>query len=347
MTTPRGTPSGSELAALRRVLRWLSEGAPTRGVSAARARAIDAAHARALRWLDSAGVVGFGIGRRRRAGHDERERVIKVYVERKQPLSRCAVPVDPHIEIDGRRVASTDVQELGKFRAHSSVGWTRPLRAGLGIGNARASSTGTLGFFASATGSRDEPVFLVSCAHVLAAHFPPETPGEILQPSRQFHGVALQHHVGTFVRFVPLVAASSGKQNVSDAALAELDAHERPDWTHANELPAGVASVQAGTRVHGRGAFTDLLAGKVTNPDFLLRGAEFPGADGTVWRGHFRHVVLCTRYGTTGDSGTAMLDERDRLVGLHMGAFDGQEGGSVFCAIGPVLSTLGVSPITR
>jgi hypothetical protein len=65
-------------------------------------------------------------------------------------------------------------------------------------------------------------------------------------------------------------------------------------------------------------------------------------AGGVVKRFGFRDVVLCNSFTAGGDSGAAVLNMRERIVGLH---FAGSVSSSIFCRIGNVLELLAIEVI--
>ncbi len=331
-------------AALRRVLRLVTQGPPRRGISCSRRLALEQAQARCGKWAQSPGVVGFGIGPRVREGCVLGEQVLKVYVERKLKRKECSALVDREILVAGERVAEVDVHPLGRFELHAPLGHERPLRAGLGIGNATVANTGTLGCFVRRRGAGEaDPLFLLSCAHVLASRFPTTPPEPILQPSREHYGSELMDHVATLVESAPIWP--SPVWNEVDAAIAQLDDKVRAALTAEAGLPAGVATaIKVGARVHGEGARSGKMSGRVVDTDFVLADVHLPTTSGGVLRAGFRRLVLTTRYGRPGDSGATILDEQDLLLGLHMGGFP---DGAVFCRMAIALEVLGIDAVTR
>ena len=77
-------------------------------------------------------------------------------------------------------------------------------------------------------------------------------------------------------------------------------------------------------------------------PDFRF-DARYPRTATAYARVGFRDQVLCTRFTSDGDSGSAVLNSALQVVGMHIA---GSESVSIFSKIGYVLSQLGVEVIT-
>ena len=70
--------------------------------------------------------------------------------------------------------------------------------------------------------------------------------------------------------------------------------------------------------------------------DFFLEYKRPGGGKGRVG---FRDQVLCTRYTASGDSGSVVLNDRERIVGLH---FAGSPSTSIFNRINHVFQLLDI-----
>lgn len=138
-----------------------------------------------------------------------------------------------------------------------------------------------------------------------------------------------------------------GEEYFVDAALIELDPlQDLPDWLRqalAGPWPTAVARPEPGALVCKDGPATGLTEGTlldVAYPDRpFIDDREF-AAPGQILVGPRDPGRI---FSAPGDSGAALLDERQRLVGLLWGATAGGDG--VACPIAPVLDCLGVTPV--
>jgi hypothetical protein len=108
-------------------------------------------------------------------------------------------------------------------------------------------------------------------------------------------------------------------------------------------VPTGISQrVQRNMQVQKTGRTTDYTIGMIKDINYRtsLRYKKPGGGRGRVG---FRDQVLCTRFTAGGDSGSAVLNMKQQIVGLH---FAGSDSSSVFNRIGHVLSALNISVIT-
>jgi hypothetical protein len=137
--------------------------------------------------------------------------------------------------------------------------------------------------------------------------------------------------------FVPVRFSSAGYENAMDAALARVG----ENWRPARLVPMEVSDdLRAGMRVR---YYTPngMLDAAVTDTtyDFAML---LKASDTEVARAGFRAHALCDAASLAGDSGAAVLDERGRLVGMHIA---GNDDGAIFTPIEPILTALRVSPL--
>jgi len=87
------------------------------------------------------------------------------------------------------------------------------------------------------------------------------------------------------------------------------------------------------------GRSSDLTYGEVLYPScaIMLPHMQTPTAAGVVC---FADQVMCTRYTVGGDSGSAVLNDKDEVVGLHAA---GSISVSTFNKIDHVFSALGLT----
>ena len=301
-------------------------------------RAAKAEHEAAL--FSRANVVGVAIARKVVGGRETDEPCVVVYVERKRPEAELARRDVVPKAVEGVR---TDVVETGRFHALGSAppdvvertSRVRPAPGGVSIGHPRTTA-GTLGVVAR---TRSGGRVILSNNHVLANSNDAKAGDVILQPGpadggRPDDGIARlasfvplvfdDRDLGPFGRFLerlfgPLLSWAglglkrlpTGRTNLVDAALAEpLD----PDDVRAEILEigrvAGTAVPEIGLRVRKSGRTTGLTSGRVTGLDAVVT-VDYGGRSAV-----FRRQVVSDLLSKGGDSGSLIVDDSNRAVGL-------------------------------
>lgn len=319
------------------------------------------------RLLQLPNVVGVGVGIKQVAGEATGGKALVVFVKKKVPpgeLTRVH-RVPPRIE-----GLPTDVVEIGEVRLLSlRTGRVRPARPGVSIGHYKVTA-GTFGAVVRdrITGKK----LILSNNHILAN----ATDGRdgrafigdpILQPGPHDGGGA-GDRIATLLRFAPLVRAVQEADcpvaaavvragnflirgvrphyelkmfkryqsaNVIDAALALPDVPELVE-EEIVELGRveGLAQASPGLKVQKSGRTSGLTSGTVTAVSVTLEVDI--GDDSKGW---FTDQVVTEMNSQPGDSGSLVLDEQRRAVGL---LFAGSEKYTIFNRIDQVLSRLEV-----
>ncbi len=267
-----------------------------------------------LPWRDTRpgevpGVVGVGIGTKVVDGRDTGARCLKVYVAQKlDPADlepRNCVP-------DRLGGCLTDVEAAGEVRAHAFSQRVRPIPGGSSIDHL-GGGTGTLGCVVEDARTRER--LLLSNNHVLAAENRGEAGDPILQPGPGDGGRVEYDAVARLAAFHPL--HETGVNNI-DAALAKPD----DDALFEGELRGlgpvrGTARPRVGMRVRKSGRTTELTEGRVIDVDATIRiiytGGLLLFKDQMIIRGEGRP------FSSFGDSGSLVVDRRNRAVGLLSG----------------------------
>jgi hypothetical protein len=297
--------------------------------------AAEAAEA-ARSWVFASGVQGVGIGERTRGGARTGELALKLYVEVKRPVSalECAAPhwlvlpwQQSHIRVD--------VEAIGELELHNAMQRSvQPALPGCAIANP-GRPFGTFGCLVREAGGSS--LYILSAAHVIANNTFP-VPGQVViqpgiatDPSRV---IARLHRWGE-LRY-------EGKQkvfnNLFDAAIAVVEPGVAVREIYAVGPPKGYSlTVNSGDMVRKCGAATLMRVGEVLDTDFHCVFRYRNPDDSVVHAAGFYRQVLCTRISDGGDSGAAVLDSSDRIVGLIIG---GANQGTVFSRIGPILNRL-------
>lgn len=306
-------------------------------------------------------VVGVAVGRKVVGGRETEETCIVVYVEHKaaedELRRRDLVPKT----LDGVR---TDVVATGPIRALreletlevSHTQRMRPAPGGVSIGHVKITA-GTLGVLAHRVSG--EPVIL-SNNHVLANSNQGHGGDPILQPG-PYDGGRPEDAIARLAEFVPIAFSEreldglgrllertlgrllepiglglrrlpSGKTNVVDAAIAvplnrDLVA---PDIIEVGPV-SGTAVATLGTRVRKSGRTTGLTRGRLTGLEATVE-VDYGGKTAV-----FRGQMVSDIPSQGGDSGSLIVDESNRAVGL---LFAGGATTTILNPIDPVLAAL-------
>jgi hypothetical protein len=258
----------------------------------------------------------------------------------------------------------TDVQETGVIRAlqNRTDKW-RPAPGGVSIGHVDITA-GTLGCLVR----RDGQVFILSNNHVLANSNDAQPGDPILQPG-PYDGGTSGDQIATLEEFVPInfgtlpstcsiadgvaavlnwMAGLGGSQHrlqafQEDPEVNRVDAAiARPisaDLVEKRILeigePQGVGEGTLGLAIRKSGRTTGLTSGEITQVDVTAQVSYGTGKTAT-----FADQLMAGAMSSGGDSGSAVLDESGRIVGL---LFAGSESTTVINRIQNVIEALGVS----
>lgn len=300
-------------------------------------RAAKAAHEAALFAL--ANVVGLAVGNKSIRGEETDERCVVVYVETKRPESELR-----DRDIVPRSIAGvrTDVVETGRFHALEVVQSTevertrrtRPAPGGVSIGHHRITA-GTLGVLARRNGQS----VILSNNHVLANANDAAIGDPILQPGpadggrpedaiarlSEFVPIRFSDRSGRpigeargsirvrLLRFIglPPRRPTGGRTNLADAAIA---VPIEPGLVAPGVLGIGPVSgtVEAdiGLRVRKSGRTTGVTEGRITGVDAVVE-VDYRGRTAL-----FREQIVSDMVSQGGDSGSLVVDDRERAVGL-------------------------------
>src|SRR6266567_4774156 len=296
-----------------------------------------------------ANVVGVAIGNKSIRGRETEERCIVVFVEAKRPEAelrrRDVVPK----AFGGVR---TDIVETGRFHALETaqavdVGRTkriRPAPGGVSIGHFQITA-GTLGVLAHRGG---RPVIL-SNNHVLANQNAARVGDPILQPGPA-DGGRLQDTIGRLVDFVPiqfherrlgplgrllaplLAVAGLGLKRLRTGSVNRVDAAVAEPINAQSVAPniLGIGRVgrtrdpELGMHVRKSGRTSGITDGRVTALDATVE-VDYGGQTAV-----FREQIVSDLVSKGGDSGSLVVDENARAVGLLFA------GGATTTLINPI-----------
>ena len=327
-----------------------------------------AALAAKQRHLDSVlqlpNVIACGVGFKVDDSGPTGELSVVVSVTRKLPEAVLSVAELVPRLLDGIK---TDVVETGVFCAFQGVRerWRPVIPPGVSLGHFNATA-GTFGCLVRRGGE----VFILSNNHVLANANQCHAGDPIIQPGRLDGGVR-EDRVATLADYVPLDFGGSapscnfatgvekglnllsgvlGSQhrmmayqrttgnNRVDAALARPDdaASVTPD-IHGIGRPLGARRAALGTAVKKSGRTTGTTEGRIIQIDVTCEVSYGPA------RARFYGQLMATGMSQPGDSGAAVLDMENHVVGL---LFAGSDNATLITPIQAVLDALRVELVT-
>ncbi len=319
------------------------------------------------RLLQLPNVTGVGVGLKQVSGETTNRPALIIFVKEKVPSGSLVRSELVPAQIDG---LPTDVIEIGEVRLLAQrTGRERPARPGMSIGHYKVSA-GTLGAVVKDRVTRE--LLILSNNHILAN----ATDGRdgraaigdpILQPG-PYDGGQSKDRIATLLRFAPLMRSVQETDcavaealvragnllirlvrpryelkmlehyrggNVIDAAVARPDS---PSLIDEEILEIGrvegLAQVAPGQEVQKSGRTSGLSTGAVTAVGVTLE-VEIGDND----KGWFVDQVVTSMISRPGDSGSLVLDNQKRAVGL---LFAGSDKYTVFNRIEQVLSRLEV-----
>jgi len=255
--------------------------------------------------LQLPGVVKVGIGIKEKAGKLTGEPVFRVYVEEKKPASELPPGQLVPKEIQG---FETDVVVVRPLQPEDDAEKYRPLKAGVQISADGGGGVGTLGCFAHLVS--DNSVVVLSNHHVLYSGTA-TTNSEIGQPTFERSCCCTCNDIAVNL---------FGTQNAHlDCAIARLKPGITPD-ARIKEIGfiTGINSAVMGQAVKKRGRTTGLTTGNVTNitPD---------GTGTKILEIEVKKNNGNDRFSRPGDSGSALLNDANEIIGLHKQGNNGDD----------------------
>jgi hypothetical protein len=311
--------------------------------------------------LAKSNVVGCGVGYKEVAGTRTGELCVVVSVAQKVSRGQLA---PEHLVPQALEGVRTDVQETGVIRAlRDRTDKWQPAPGGVSCGHV-AITAGTLGCLVT----RGDEIFILSNNHVLADSNQGQPGDAILQPGPH-DGGTLADQIATLEEFVPInfgtddpicpiatgladvfnglaqifgsrhrmqAFQENPEMNLVDAAIARpLSADLVEKRILEIGAPQGVGEGTLGLRIRKSGRTTGLTSGEITQVDATVRVGYGAGNTAT-----FTDQLVAGPMSSGGDSGSAVLDEDGRVVGL---LFAGSAQTTVINRIQNVLDALNVS----
>jgi hypothetical protein len=312
--------------------------------------------------FDRGNVVAAGVGFKVTAGQKTDSLSIMCSVVKKLPSSQLSSADLVPSTMDG---IPTDVIETGVIRAlQSPTEKHRPAPGGVSIGH-RDITAGTFGCLVKKNGQ----TVILSNNHVLANSNAAQIGDPILQPGPHDGGSFPQDHIANLEQFVPIniigipsecpiatnianflngIAKAFGSsvqlravdtqatENLVDAAIARpLNPEDVKDEILQIGTISGTAEAELGMPIKKSGRTTAFTTGEIQQIDVSVNVQYGAGQIAM-----FADQLMAGAMSQGGDSGSAVLDNDNRLVGL---LFAGSDTSTIMNRIQNVFSELAIS----
>lgn len=312
--------------------------------------------------LKRANVVATGIGYKETNGTKTTALCVVCSVKEKVASSRLSARDLVPATVDG---TPTDVVKSGVIRAlQAPTDRFRPAPGGVSVGHG-AITAGTLGCWVTKNGQK----VILSNNHVLANSNDAEIGDPILQPGPFDGGNFPQDHIANLTQFVPIsfegepsecqfanavitvfnagcrvinsniryrVVKVQAEDNLVDAAIATpLDPADVKDEILNIGPIQGTVAGELGMAIKKGGRTTGFTTGQIQQVD-VTANVQYGAGQIAL----FTDQLLAGAMSQGGDSGSAVLDENNRLTGL---LFAGSNTTTIINRIENVFSALGIS----
>ncbi len=310
--------------------------------------------------LSRKNVVACGVGFKESEGRITDEPCVVVSVTKKMPEAQLSLA-----DLVPKKLGEvrTDVQETGVIRAlQGPTDRWRPAPGGVSIGHIDITA-GTLGCLVT----RDDQLFILSNNHVLANSNAAQKGDPIIQPGR-YDGGTIEDKIATLEDFVPInfgtspptCSVATGTESFLNWVAKLLGSSHRvmafqevPDRNLVDAaiacplsddlvekrileigVPKGSRNATLGTNVKKSGRTTGFTTGRITQIDVT---SQVSYGEGQV--AIFEDQLMAGAMSQGGDSGSAVLDEEDYVIGL---LFAGSDTTTIINPIQFVLEALNV-----
>lgn len=316
-------------------------------------------------------VVGTAIGYKITNGKRTRQPAVIVYVKKKMPrVQLTSRDIVPQIVITSTDDVKTDIIQSGEFKALGAIPKAKSLepplvdfgrvKPGYSVGHPNITA-GTLGFFAERNGAK----CLVTNAHV-GANTNSGKLGDLIYYPGPYDGGKEENAIGYLVATIPVemldsycpVARTIVKGFNFFAKLlkrrsrllspirqitnkVDCCAHKLIDGVEIDEnipnigKPVGIAEAVLGMKVQKVGRTTAYTTGEITGIE-----ANITVSYGEQGIAIYEDQIVSDIGSDGGDSGSAVLDKQNNLVGL---LFAGGEGTTIMNRMQTVFDELGIS----
>src|SRR5690625_47604 len=285
------------------------------------------------RLMNKANVTATGIGYKRIDNRMTDKLSIICSVEIKTSVDKIGAEDLIPEEIES---VPTDVNPTGLFRTFQEpTGRFRPAPGGVSIGHVNISA-GTLGCLVQ----KNDELYILSNNHVLANSNEADLEDAILQPGPHDGGIESEDEIAKLSEYVPITYRGNGDddspENLVDCAIAKPNDPEEVENEILQIGPiAGTKEASFEMEVKKSGRTTELTTGVIEQVDVTSR-VNFGSNKVAV----FTDQVMAGSMSQGGDSGSAVLDNDDNLVGL---LFAGSDTSTLINRIENVFDALEVS----
>lgn len=304
--------------------------------------------------LSRSNVIATGVGFKVSGGERTSQMSIICSVVEKTPVSQLSAK-----DLVPKELGSlpTDVVQIGKVWALARTGRFRPAPGGVSIGHVDITA-GTLGCVVKKGGQS----FILSNNHVLANSNDANIGDAIVQPGPLDGGRVPQDQIATLAEFVPIqFPANGGGDSCAGCSTSTLNVVSGPtqvtpqmednlvDCAIAGPVDPGdvleeivdigpiqgVAVGTLGMSLKKNGRTTEFTTGEILQVDVTV---DVDYREAGVAR--FTDQLLAGPMSAGGDSGSAVLNDSDEIVGL---LFAGSDSTTILNPIQAVFSGLGVT----
>lgn len=280
-------------------------------------REMRAIQAEADDWINTRPVQGLAVGTRRKRGERTGELVIVVYVDRKKPREKVRKPVPRLIRIPGLGAFETDVVAVGKVAPLQFADYVRPAMPGCSVGHVDLDGYGTFGLLVKKQAGQGTGLFILSNAHVLARDGLASVGDDVIQPAPA-DIVGPSGTIATLAHWEPFKFDKTGWPNLVDAAIARVTRSKKVKRRirEINVLPVATSSqITEGMVVKKVGRSSDLVVGHVIETSTNMKW-EHMKTKSTLGEVRYSDQVRCSLIGVPGDSGSIVLNDQNKVVGL-------------------------------
>ncbi|KOC45927.1 hypothetical protein [Clostridium botulinum] len=284
-------------------------------------------------FLNKPNVVGVGLGYKIKNGFNTFKKCLNIFVANKIPS--CYLSCNDMIPSCYRGIP-TDVVNTGSFHMQKLTKKIRPVTGGYNIGPANIHDGGTLGCIV--TDGRYYHVLTnnhtITLEETLSLNYP------ILQPSSIYGGKYPEDTIATLSKYIPIKYSTPTHPGINyvDCAMAKITKRSQISTkiTFIGRIK-GITKPSLGLSVQKVGAETELTKGTITALGATIHFSETKG------RSIFINQILTTKISEDGDSGSILLDNNVRAIGMLM---SGSKSRSTFNPIETVLNALDVKLVT-
>jgi hypothetical protein len=280
---------------------------------------MNAIQAKHRKWVGAQSVQALGVSPKETKGRETGELAIVVFVDRKRLTSKLRNPVPRRIHIRGLGWIKTDVSPIGRLEPHDFPNRVRPAMPGCSIGHKDLETYGTFGLLVRKQDDDDARTYVLSNSHVLALDGLASQGDAVVQPGPGDAMGDTDDKIAELAGWVDFDFDTPGFPNKVDAAIARVTraSSVTRKIRVINQVPMRLSSVvKAGMLVHKVGRTTDDFGGKVLCASAKVWVEHRKTPTKSLFAG-FDDQVLCERYASPGDSGSAVLNEDNEVIGLH------------------------------